>query len=207
MLIDEATLFDFGMQMTHRSVDQNGVRQVNDLTETENMIDNLWYECRDNSTVVEKTHEPKFYEELAAVFKETEGIQLDRWDIIVFPMTVQVVDPRADIVSPTLALLEAMATRGNGTRRGTNTEDPRCTYRDMAHGIGRTTGSGRRAIQYTLSDLSVQHLILALPPGTNEKRLGSPTSEIVPTSHGGGHCKSVSEILAYLMSTGLTAMY
>ena len=32
MLIDEATAFDFSMQMAHRSKDENGVRQVSDLT-------------------------------------------------------------------------------------------------------------------------------------------------------------------------------
>ena len=56
LLIDEATAYDCGMQMAHRSLDEQGERQVNDPNEQEreNLIDNLWYERRDDSTLDEK---------------------------------------------------------------------------------------------------------------------------------------------------------
>ena len=39
------------MQMSSRSLDENGVRQVNDPNEQErkHLVDNLWYEGRDES--------------------------------------------------------------------------------------------------------------------------------------------------------------
>ena len=52
-LIDEATAYDYGMQMAHRSLDDIGVRQVLDPNghERENLVDNQWYELRDESTL------------------------------------------------------------------------------------------------------------------------------------------------------------
>ena len=63
------------MQMAHRSLDETGIRQVSDLApvQKENMLDILWYERRDESTLDEKTHESKFHKELVALFKKTEG--------------------------------------------------------------------------------------------------------------------------------------
>ena len=42
--------------------------------EQDSMIDNLWYENRDESTKDEKTQEPKFLKELQALFEKTEAI-------------------------------------------------------------------------------------------------------------------------------------
>ena len=58
LLIDEATAYDYGMQMSCRSLDEQGARQVNDPNEQEreHLVDNLWYERRDESTLDEKTH-------------------------------------------------------------------------------------------------------------------------------------------------------
>ena len=52
LLIDEATAFDFRMQIALRSIDENGVTQISDPTEAEKegIVDNLWYKKRDEST-------------------------------------------------------------------------------------------------------------------------------------------------------------
>ena len=57
LLVDEATAYDYGMQMSSRSLDGNGVRQVNDPNEQElkHLVDNLWYERRDESTLDDMT--------------------------------------------------------------------------------------------------------------------------------------------------------
>ena len=110
MLVDEATAFDFEMQMANQSFDGIGVGDVSDSTEAENenMLDNLWYERRDG-TLDEKNHEPMFHEELPALFKKTETIKQCRTDITVFPTPAQALDAQADLVSPTLALLLLIA--------------------------------------------------------------------------------------------------
>ena len=79
LLIDEDTAYDFGMQMAHKSMDEQGVRQIDDPIEEErnNLVDNLWYERRVEATGDEKTQEPKFYKELATLFKRTEPIDRD----------------------------------------------------------------------------------------------------------------------------------
>ena len=61
-MADEATAFDFGMQMAHRTFDENGVRQVKKRIEIERMsiFDNLWFEKRDESTLDETTHGESF---------------------------------------------------------------------------------------------------------------------------------------------------
>ena len=41
-------------------------------------MDNLWYEQRDESTLDDKTHDPKFHKELLALFKVTEAIKAGR---------------------------------------------------------------------------------------------------------------------------------
>ena len=74
LLIDEATAHDFERLMAHRSLNEQGVRQVNNPNEQgrKNLMDNLWYERRDESTLDQKTHEAKFLKELVALFKTTE---------------------------------------------------------------------------------------------------------------------------------------
>ena len=48
LIVDEATAYDYGMQMSIRSLDENGVRKVFDPNENErkHLIDNLWFERR-----------------------------------------------------------------------------------------------------------------------------------------------------------------
>ena len=74
--------------MSIRSLDENGVRKILDSNESErkHLIDNLWFERRDESTLDEKTHDPKFYIELLALFKETEMIKAERTNTTVSPL-------------------------------------------------------------------------------------------------------------------------
>ena len=66
LLVDDATAYDYGMQMSSRSLDKNGVRQVNNPNEQERKhhVNNLWYKRRDESTLDDETHDPKFHKEL-----------------------------------------------------------------------------------------------------------------------------------------------
>ena len=102
LLADDATAFDFGMQMAHRSFDENGVRRVKEPNEKEraNMIDNGWFERRDESTLDERTHNAKFHKELLALFKKTEGIKQTRTDATVFPVAIQAIDAKPKMVPP-----------------------------------------------------------------------------------------------------------
>ena len=86
MLVNEATAFNFGMLMAHRCFDENGVRHVSDTTaaEEENMLDNIWYERRDDSTLDEKTHVLQFHKEPVAYFRKTEEIRRNRLDKTIF---------------------------------------------------------------------------------------------------------------------------
>ena len=78
LLVDEATAYDYGMQMLSRSLDENGVRQVNDPNEQErkHLVDNLWYKRRNESTLDDKTYDPEFHKELLVLFKVTETIKM-----------------------------------------------------------------------------------------------------------------------------------
>ena len=106
LLVDEATAYDYGRQMSYRFLDEQGVRQVNDSNEQEReyLVDNLWYERRDESTLGENIHEPKFHKELVALFKETEAIKAERMNTT---------------VSPTLILLVVMAQSNQAKRERT----------------------------------------------------------------------------------------
>ena len=111
LLADEATAFDFEMQMAHRTFDKNGVRQVKEPNEKEKTksIDNLWFEKRDESTRDEKTRDAKFHKELLALFEKTEEIKRTRADATVFPVVILGVDSQPNMVSSTLALLAVLA--------------------------------------------------------------------------------------------------
>ena len=102
LLADDASAFDFGMQMAHRTFDENGVRRVKEPNEKEraNMVDNGWFERRDESTLDERTHNAKFHKELLALFKKTEGIKQTLTDATVFPVAIQAIDAKPNMVSP-----------------------------------------------------------------------------------------------------------
>ena len=110
-LIDEATAYDYGMQMAHRSLDEMGVRQVLGPNghERENLVDNLGYELRDESTLDGKTHETKIQKELVASFETTEAIKENCMNITVFPMAAVDLDAQLGMASLTLTLLMVLA--------------------------------------------------------------------------------------------------
>ena len=76
------------MQMGNRSLDELGVRKVNDPNERErdHLVDNLWYERRNDSTLDEETHDAKFHKELMSLCKTTEGIKAERTNTTIFPI-------------------------------------------------------------------------------------------------------------------------
>ena len=100
LIVDEATAYDYGMRMSIRSLDENGVRKVLDPNESErkHLIDNLGFERRDESTLDEKTIDPKFHKELLALFKETEMIKAERTNTTVFPIAAIAIDAKLDMV-------------------------------------------------------------------------------------------------------------
>ena len=124
------------MQMSIRSLDENGVRKVFDPNESERklLIDNLWFERRDESTLDEKTHDPKFHKELLALFKETETIKAERTNTTVFPIAAIATDAKLDMASLTLTLLMVMA-RGLAKQ---NEIEPSYTYQTWHKALRET---------------------------------------------------------------------
>ena len=94
LLVDEATAYEYGMQMSSRYLKEHGIRQENDPYETdrEHLVDNLWYQRRDESTLDDKTHNPKFPKELLALFKVTESFKTERSNTTAFPMATVAMD-------------------------------------------------------------------------------------------------------------------
>ena len=136
LLVDEATAYDYGMQMSSRSLDENGVRQVNDPNENErkHLVDNLWDEWKDESTLDDKTHDPKFHKGLLALFKVTETIKMERINTTVFPIAAISTDAHSGMVSPTLTLLILMA-RNLAKQKETK---PRHTYQTWHQALRET---------------------------------------------------------------------
>ena len=110
--MDEATAYDYGMQMSSRYLNEQGIRQANDPNderEREHLVDNLWYERRDESTLDDKALNPKFHKELPALFKVTESMKTERSNTTVLPMATVAMDAQPGMASPTLTLLIVMA--------------------------------------------------------------------------------------------------
>ena len=136
LLVDEATAYDYGMQMSPRSLDENGVCQVNDPNEQErkHLVDNLWCERKDESSLDDKTHDPKFHKELLALFKVTETIKMEPKNTTVFPIAAISTDAQPGMVSPTLTLLIVMAR--NLAKQ--NETKPRQTYQKWHQALRET---------------------------------------------------------------------
>ena len=94
--------------MAHRSLDEKGARQVNgpNEQERENLMDSLWYERRDDSTLDEKLMRRNYNRN---ILKITETIKQNRTNITVVPIARVALDAQPGKVSPTLALLAVMA--------------------------------------------------------------------------------------------------
>ena len=112
--------------MGNRSLDQLVLRKVNDPNEREcvRLVDNLWYERPDNSTLDKKTHDAKFHKELVSLCKTTEGIKAERTNTTIFPKVIIAMDAQSGLGSPTLALLTVLAQ--NIARQ--NEREPTHTY-------------------------------------------------------------------------------
>ena len=111
ILVDEATAYDCGLQMSSRYLNEDGIRQANDPNEREreHLVDNLSYERRDESILDDKTHDLKFHKEPPAPIKVTELIKTERTNTTVFPMATVAMDAQPGIASPTLTFLIVMA--------------------------------------------------------------------------------------------------
>ena len=194
--------FDFGMQMAHRTFDENGVRQIRDPNEHEraNMIDNVWFESRDESTLDEKTHDAKFHKQLVALFKKTEEIRQTRTEATVFPVATQAVDSEPNMVSPTLVLLSVLAKKIARENR----TNPKHWYQ-----------SWHRELQETLTENAEQHGIpfpiflfnisLFWVPKMVQCESNLDEQQVKVYVEAMQRAK-ISEILAYLMAAGLSSV-
>ena len=203
IIVDEATAYDYGMQMSIRSLDENGVRKVFDPNESErkHLIDNLWFERRDQSTLDEKTHDPKFHKELLALFKETEMIKAERTNTTVFPIAAIATDAKLDMASLTLTLLMVM-TRGLARQ---NEAEPNHTYQTWHKALRETLNQValRREIPfpvflYNISPFWLPSLVQAeFNLDDQQRRLYVEAMQKT----------TISEILAYSMAIGMHAVY
>ena len=203
LIVDEATAYDYGMQMSIRSLDENGVRKVFDRNESErkHLIDNLWFERWDESTLDEKTHDPKFHKELLALFKETEMIKAERTNTTVFPIAAIATDAKLDMASLTLNLLIVM-------RRGLarqNEAEPNHTYQTW-----------HKALRETLNQVSLRleipfpvFLYIISPfwlPSFVQAKFNLKDQQVRLYVEAMQNA-TISEILAYLMAVGMHTVY
>ena len=201
--VDEATAYDYGMQMSIRSLDENGVRKVFDPNESErkHLIDNLWFERRDESTLDEKTHDPKFQKELLALFKETEMIKAERTNTTVFPIAALATDAKLDMASLTLTLLMVM-TRGLARQ---NEAEPNHTYQTWHKTLRETLNQVALRLEipfpvflYNISPFWLPSFVQA------EFNLDDQQLRLYVEAM---QKATMSEILAFLMAVGMHAVY
>ena len=187
--------------MSSRSLNENGVRQVNDPNEQErkNLVDNLWYERRDESTLDEKSHDPKFHKELLALFKQTETIKTERINTTVFPIAAISTDAQPGMVSPTQTLLIVLA-RNLAIQ---NETEPRHTYQTW-HQVLRET-LNQVALRLEISVLLYNISPFWLPSWVQaEYYLDDQQTRLYVEAMQGA---TISEILGYLMAVGLHTVY
>ena len=203
LIVDEATAYDYGMQMSIRSLDENGVRKVLEPNENErkHLIDVLWFERRDESTLDEKTHEPKFHKALLALFKETEKIKTERTNSTVFPMAAISTDAKLDMASLTLTLLTVM-TRGLARQ---NEAEPSHTYQTWHKALHETLNQVALRLEipfpvflYNISPFWLPSFVQA------EFNLDDQQTRLYQEAM---QKTTISEILAYLMAVGMHTMY
>ena len=199
LLVDEATTYDYGMQMSSISLDENGVRQVNDPNEQErkHLVDNLWYEQRDESTLDDKTYDPKFHKELLALFKMTETIKTERTNTTVFPIPAISTNAQHGMVSPMLTLLVVMA--WNLAKQ--NETEPRHTYQTWHRALSETLNQVDLRLEIPFPVLLYNKSPSWLPSFVQaEYNLDDQQTRLYVEAMQGA---TMSEILAYLMAVGL----
>ena len=203
LIVDKATAYDYGMQMSIRSLDENGVRKVLDPNESErkHLIDNLWFERRDESTLDEKTHDPKFHKELLALFKETEMIKAERTNTTVFPIAAIAIDAKLDMASLTLTLLMVM-TRGLARQ---NEAEPNHTYQTWHKALCETLNQVPLGLEipfpvflYNISPFWLSSFV------QTEFNLDDQQIRLYVEAM---QKATISEILAYSMAVGMHAVY
>ena len=202
-LVDEATAYDYGMQMSSRSLDENGVRQVNDPNEQERkpLVDNLWYERRNESTLDEKTHDPKFHKELLALFRTKEAIKAERLNTTVFPTAAISTDANLEMVSPTLTLLMIMAR----SLARQNEAEPRDTYQTWHKALRETLNQVALRLEIPFPVLLYNISPFWLPRFVQtEYCLDEQQTRLYVEAMQGA---TISEILGYLMAVGLHIVY
>ena len=164
MLADEATGFDHGMEMARRSLDEQS--RVNDPNERERdrLVDNLWFEYRDESTLDEKTHYPKFYKDLINLCKTTEATKGNRTNTMIFPVALVSLDAQPRLRSPTLAMLSILAQK----IARQNAREPTHTYwtwheqlREPQHRVAERLGIAFSVFLYNISLFWLPSLVQA----------------------------------------------
>ena len=165
------------------------------------MIDNGWFERRDESTLDERTHNAKFHKDLLALFKKTEGIKQTRTDATVFPVAIQAIDAKPNMVSPTLVLLTVLAQKTAQENR----MNPEHSYQ-----------SWHETLQVTLNETAESHgipftiFLYNISPfwvPTMVQRESSLDEQQVRLYVEAMQRATIAEILAYLMAVGLGAVY
>ena len=205
LLIDEATAYDYGMQMSCRSLDEQGVRKVNEHIHNEqkreHLVDNLWYELRDESTSDDKTHDPKFHKELLALFRVTEAINAERTNTTVFPMAAVATDAQPGTVSPTLTSLVVMA---RNLAKQIETE-PKHTCRTWHQSLRETLNKVAERLEILFPVLLYNISPFWLPSFVQaEYNLDDQQTNLYEEAM---QRATVCEILAYMMAVGLHAVY
>ena len=194
---------DYGMQMSFRTLDDNGVRQVNDPNEQErkHLVDNLWYEQRDEATLDDKTHDPKVHKALLALFKMTETIKTERINTTVFPKAALSTDAQRGMVSPTLTLLVVMAR--NLAKQ--NETEPRHSYQTWHRALRKTLNQVALRLKIPFLVLSYNISSFLLPSFVQaDYNLDDQQTRLYVEAIQGA---TMSEILAYLMAVGLHVVY
>ena len=203
LLVDEATAYDYGMQMSCRSLNEQGIRQVIDPNEREreHLKDNLWYERRDESTLDDKTYDPKFHKELLALFKVTESIKIERTNTTVFPTATVAMDAQPGMASPTLMLLVVMAR--NLAQQ--NEAEPRQTYQTWHQSLRETLNQVAVRLEIPFPVLLYNISPFWLPNYVQEEyNLDDQQTRLYVEAMQGA---TMSEILAYTMAVGLHPVY
>ena len=189
--------------MSSRSLDENGVRQVNDPNEQErkHLVDNLWYERRDESTLDEKTHDPKFHKELFALFRTTEAIKAERLNTTVLQIDAISTDAKPEMVSPTLTLLIIMAR----SLAKQNEAEPRDIYQTWHQTLRETLNQVALRLEIPFPVLFYKISPFWLPSFVQtEYCLDEQQTRLYVEAMQGA---TISEILGYLIAVGLHIVY
>ena len=164
-------------------------------------MDNLWYERRDQSTLDEETHDPKFHKELLALFKVTESIKAERINTTVFPMATVAMDAQPGMASPTLTLFVVMA-RNLAEQNEANI---RQTYQTLQQSLRETLNQVAVRLEipfpvllYNMSPLWLPNFVQA------EYNLDDQQTRLDVEAMQGA---TMSEILAYTMAAGRYTVY